>query len=166
MFQSFPVPILVWLHRFVLAGLLLAAYLWAWTPGRAVWVTQGAALVERVAPASDDNSPSVVARPEAPTIHLQTADGTAAKHTAPAGVKFLLPALFLVLIAPRRPRLGGFFAGHLALGAGAVALLASGMAGLPGGIAAAGFVEAYAVDAYSLAVPVFVLVQSQRGPHR
>lgn len=146
-----PTALTAWLHRATLTALLLAAYLWAWTPARAAWVTQGAALLEVVA--GDDASPQIVARPQAPAIRVGSTAETVAKHTAPAGIKFLLPALVLVLIAPRRPRLGRFFAGHLGLGACVVGLLAAGTAGLPESFAVARFVEAYVVDAYSLAVP-------------
>jgi len=147
-----------WLHRTGLAGLLLAAYLWAWTPARTAWTNAGAALLTRVTPAQT----TVSARPAAHTIRLSAPDGPGARYTAPAGVKFLLPALFLLFIAPARPRLWTFFGGHLALGILALALLSAGLAGLPGGFVLAGFVQSYGVDAYSLAVPVFVFARRTR----
>jgi hypothetical protein len=147
-----------WLHRIGLAGLLLAAYLWAWTPARTVWTEIGAALLERAAPPET----TVAARPAAHTIRLSGADGPGARYTAPAGVKFLLPALFLLFFAPARPRLWGFFSGHLALGILALGLTAAGLADLPGGFGLAGFVQTYGVDAYSLAVPVFVFARRRR----
>jgi hypothetical protein len=81
-------------------------------------------------------------------------------YTAPAGVKFLLPAGFLILVAPKRPRLRSFFAGHLLLGALGLGLLAGGVAGLPGGLGLSRFVQTYGVDTYSLAVPVLIFTRS------
>jgi hypothetical protein len=151
-----------WLHRAGLAGLLLAAYLWAWTPARTAWTDGSAALLTRAAPTEVD----VTARPAAHTIRLSGADASEARYTAPAGIKFLLPGLFLLLIGPARPRLWAFFAGHLGLGALALGLTAAGLAGLPGGLGLAGFVQTYGVDAYSLAVPVFVFARRKRGWNR
>ena len=149
----------VWLHRAILAGLVLLAYLWAWTPARSVWITQGAQFLGT---ATSNNVSTIIARPEAPTIRVELADGQTAKHTAPAGIKFLLPALFLVLISPRRPHLGTFFAGHLALGVLALILFTTCTADAYGSLAAAGLVESYVVDAYSLPLPVLVFFCNDR----
>jgi len=150
---------MAWLHRAVIAGLLLAAYLWAWTPARTVWTVQSAALLEQVAGETD----AVSARPRSHVLRFSTPERQTFDYTAPAGVKFLLPATALVLIAPRRPRLGLFFAGHLGLGALALGLYASGAAGWHGGFWIGQFTQAYGVDAYSLAVPVLVWVRSRSG---
>jgi hypothetical protein len=147
-----------WLHRAALAGLLLAAYLWGWTPARTAWVEHGAApLLTMVSPPDA----AVTARPAAHIVRVTPADGDAMTYTAPAGVKFLLPGLFLILIAPARPRLGAFFGGHLGLGALALGLAAAGLAGLPGGLGLAGFVQTYGVDAYSLAVPTIIFARQR-----
>jgi len=157
-----------WLHRAGLAGLLLAAYLGAWTPARTAWTDGSAALLTRAALLSRaaPTEVDVTARPAAHTIRLSGLDGGAARYTAPAGIKFLLPGLFLLFIAPARPRLWAFFAGHLGLGALALGLTAAGLAGLPGGLGVAGFVQTYGVDAYSLAVPVFVFARRKRVGQR
>ena len=149
-----------WLHRAALAGLLLAAYLWAWTPARTAWVEHGAAplLTLAAGPGAE-----VTARPAAHTIRVRISDDNSFRYRAPAGVKFLLPGLFLILIAPARPRLGAFFGGHLALGALALGLAAAGLAGLPAGLGLAGFVQTYGVDAYSLAVPTIVFAHRRSG---
>jgi len=44
------------------------------------------------------------------------------------------------------------------------ALLAGGTAGLPRGLGLSRFVQTYGVDAYSLAVPVFVWVRHRSAP--
>jgi hypothetical protein len=145
-----------WLHRAGLGGLLLATYLWAWTPARTAWTAHAAApVLTRVA----DAEAAVTARPAAHTVRVQLSDDDRFRYRAPAGVKFLLPGLFLVVIAPARPRLWAFFGGHLALGALVLGLAATGLAGLPGGVALARFVQTYGVDAYSLAVPTLVYVR-------
>jgi hypothetical protein len=141
-----------WLHRTVLAGLLLTAYLYAWTPLRTQWTKGITVVLEQVAP----EALTVSSRPQAHHIRVEKSQTLQLRYTAPAGVKFLLPALFLILIAPARPRIGPFLAGHAGLAAIAAALGAAGLAGLPGGLGLASFVQLYGVDAYSLAVPVLV----------
>lgn len=147
-----------WLHRTVLAGLLLTAYLYAWTPLRTAWIEHGATPLLN---AATGPHVTVSARPKAHVLALRSATGSAASYTAPAGVKFLLPGLFLLVIAPSRPRLGLFFAGHLALGGLALGLLAAGGAGFPGGFPLADFVQSYGVDTFGLAVPVLVFAMQQ-----
>jgi hypothetical protein len=106
-----------------------------------------------------DAEATVTARPAAHAVRVQMSADDRFRYRAPAGVKFLLPGLFLVVIAPARPRLWAFFGGHLALGALALGLGAGGIAGLPGGVALARFVQTYGVDAYSLAVPTLVFAR-------
>jgi hypothetical protein len=98
----------------------------------------------------------VSARLENHIVVLRSANDGSFSYTAPAGVKFLLPGLFLLFIAPTRPFLGAFFAGHLALGGLTLGLATAAFAGLPGGLGLAGFVQSYGVDAFGLAVPVLV----------
>ena len=141
-----------WVHRTVLAGLLLAAYLFAWTPARTAWTRAAAGALEVVASTETHVSP----RLRAHVVRVQPKTGTVFSYTTPAGVKFLLAGLFLVLMVPSRPLLGAFFAGHLALGGLTLGLIAAAFAGLPGGFGLAGFVQSYGIDTYSLAVPVLV----------
>jgi hypothetical protein len=75
---------------------------------------------------------------------------------APAGVPFLLPALFLCILAPRRPVWLFFLLGHVGMSglvviSWAVALQDSGMA-----IHVAQALGSYGIDAYSLMVPALV----------
>lgn len=156
-----PMRMASWLHRLVLAAGLLTAYLYAWTPARTAWVTYGAAPALEQVVEHTGREGTITARPASHRLHVDPSEGGTLGYTAPAGVKFLLPALFLVLIAPTRPRLWSFFAGHLGLGLLTVGFLAGGLAGLPGGLRMADFVQTYGVDAYSLAVPVLVFVRTR-----
>jgi hypothetical protein len=148
-----------WAHRTVLAGLLLTAYLVAWTPARTTWTRTAASVLNAPAPAET----TVSSHPGGHVVRVQSEAGSAFSYTVPAGVKFLLPGLFLVLIAPTRPLLGAFFAGHLVLGGLTLVLAAAAFAGLPGGFDLADFVQTYGVDAYSLAVPVLTFARHRRG---
>ena len=148
-----------WLYRTVLVCLLLAAYLWAWPPARTLWTAQSAALLEHLVDARAADG-AVAGSPDGHVLRV-TVNDTTGKYTAPAGVKFLLPAGFLVLVAPRRPRVGTFFAGHLLLGGLALGLLAGCTAGLPGGFGLSRFLQTYVVDAYSLAVPVLAFARTR-----
>ena len=147
-----------WLHRTILAGLLLTAYLYAWTPLRTQWTKMATVILQEAAPASQ----TVTARPDAHTMQVSASDGgDTISYRAPAGVKFLLPGCFLLLLAPARPRLGSFWAGHAGLGLLTVATATAGLAGLPGGLGLASFIQQYGVDAYSLAVPAFVFARTR-----
>lgn len=144
-------------HRVVLASLLLVAYLYAWTPARTAWVAYGAGpLLEQVAKEARERT-RVTVRPDAQTLRVERANGQAGGHAAPAGVKFLLPALILVGARPQRPGLWHFLGGHVLLGALVVSLLAGGAVGGAGAMGVADFVESYVVDAYSLGMAVFIL---------
>jgi hypothetical protein len=75
---------------------------------------------------------------------------------APAGVPFLLPALFLCILAPRRPVWLFFLCGHVGMSglvviSWAVALPGSGVA-----IHVAQALGSYGIDAYSLMIPALV----------
>jgi hypothetical protein len=146
-----------WLHRSLLAGLLLATYLFAWTPARTAWTHGTAALFEHVLPAAH----AVSARASAHTVRIQHSNDTGITYRAPAGIKFLLPGLFLVLIAPVRPRLFLFLGGHLGLGLLTMILILAAARGCPGGLAVARFLQSYGLDTYSLAVPVLLMVRSR-----
>jgi hypothetical protein len=146
-----------WAHRTVLAGLLLAAYLFAWTPARTAWTRTAATVLNMAAPAATD----VSARPTTHVVQIQLQTGTVFSYTAPAGVKFLLAGFALVFIAPTRPPLGTFFGGYLVLGGLTCGLAVAECIGLPGGLGLARFMQTYGVDAYSLSVPVLVVAHRQ-----
>ena len=60
-----------------------------------------------------------------------------------------------------RPLLGTFFAGHLVLGGLTLGFAAAALAGLPGGLGLARFVQSYGVDAFSLSVPVLLFARTK-----
>lgn len=148
-----------WVHRLVIGGLLLIAYLWAWTPARTAWVEYGAApLLETVMERADTEG-TIAARPADYLVRLEPSRRPDRTYRAPAGVKFLLPAFFLILVVPRRLYVGLFFAGHLLLGLTSLAFFTGGAAGVPVSLWAADYVQTYVVDAYSLTVPLLALVR-------
>lgn len=154
-----PRTVSAWIHRMVLVGLLVVAYELAWSPTRSVWISHGAApLLERVLDVTDQQRAMTV-RSTARTLYIETTGEMIFRYTAPAGIKFLLPGLFLLIIAPRHPRIGVFFAGHLVLGLLTLLLLSGETAGMTGNAQIADFIQSYGVDAYSLTVPIFVLAQ-------
>jgi len=158
-----------------MAGLLLLVYLLLWSPVRRGIVVHGvypvlnAAATEGEATVTLNTAAGVVridvARKKTSSMHSgrdlpEFWRGTLA---APAGVKFLLPALFLVVLAPGRPYWLYFGAGHLVLGGLAlgsgVVLLHAPTYGEP----LLRFVQSYATDAYSLGVPALVLIAHRSG---
>jgi hypothetical protein len=77
---------------------------------------------------------------------------------APAGVRFLLPALILVLAAPRRPYWLAFWAGHLLVSAFITLSWWFALQGVGAGVYVAGFTDTYLLDAYSLSFLTLILV--------
>jgi hypothetical protein len=148
-----------------MAGLLVVVYLTVWSEARRAIMVHAAAPILHAA-AADHPHASVSANAGSGAVAVtvragEDASGETRRATlvAPAGVQFLLPALFLVLIAPGRLDWLYFGAGHLGLSALAVAAGAV-MIGAPGyGAPVVAFVQSYLVDAYSLAVPALVYVR-------
>ena len=144
----------------MMMALLVISYFMLWQPVRNAW---GPTLVypalSDIANARPNMHVSVRGRtvevvrasPDAPPLSL-------AVHPPP-GVQFLLPALFIVAIAPTRLHWGWFFAGHVLL-AVAVMILASGfiLGASPFAYLGRG-IRAYLVDAYSLGYPIFTYIR-------
>lgn len=149
-----------WLHRVVLGGLLLIAYLYAWTPARTAYTQYG--IAPALAWVAGPNQ-TVSARPAAHTIRVDSASGAGLTVRAPAGVKFLLAAGALIMLVPSRPPLGLFFGGHLLLGLLTGGLAGAALSGMPGGLVLADFVQSYLVDTFSLGVPVLAFVQARES---
>lgn len=154
-----PRTLSAWVHRLVLVGLLFAAYELAWRPARSAWISHGAApLLERVLDFTNQHRAMTV-RSEPRALYIETTGEMIFRYTAPGGIKFLLPGLFLLIVAPRYPRIWEFLGGHLALGLLTLLLLSGETAAMTGSAQIADFVQSYGVDAYSLTVPIFVLAQ-------
>jgi hypothetical protein len=76
---------------------------------------------------------------------------------APAGVRFLLPALILILAAPRRPYWLAFWAGHLLVSAFITLNWWFALQGVGAGVYLADFANGYLVMVYSLVAPLPVI---------
>ena len=151
--------------RILSCALLFGLYLYVWSPyGRpAVLQRVEAPLLERVA------SPSwtITVAPDAHRLSLSppssapspvpSASPRSIRRTAPAGVRFLLPALGLVLLAPGRLYWLALWGGHVALGLLGLGFLVLGVAGLPVGFVLHDFTTAYLIDAFSLAAIVLAM---------
>lgn len=148
--------LLPWVHRGLLAGLLLIVYVFAWSPARTQIMAHvaGPVLHHAGSPKSDA---SVQVNRGAGTVRIQLpGDRGGGTLAAPAGVQFLLPALVLVFLAPHRPYWLPFWAGHVALSGLMLLGWVVALLGIGGGVYVAQFTKAYLLDAYSLGVPTFV----------
>jgi hypothetical protein len=76
---------------------------------------------------------------------------------APAGVRFLLPALILILAAPRRPYWLAFWAGHLLVSAFITLSWWFALQDVGAGVYLADFANTYLVMVYSLVAPLSVI---------
>jgi hypothetical protein len=161
--RSAPQPSLAstWIVRLVAATLLVVAYFTAWQSVRTGWSASVAyPVLSGVAKTSEEHHVSasgrnvVVIRTVEFVETTQPAETTRSSVASPPGVKFLLPAIFLLLVAPFRPLWLYFGVGHLALstmavGSGVVLILSP-----PVGDPLLTFVQSYLVDVYSLTVPI------------
>jgi hypothetical protein len=78
---------------------------------------------------------------------------------APAGVPFLLPALFLCILAPRRPVWLFFLLGHVGMSGLVVISWTVALQGSGVSIHVAQALGSYGIDAYSLMIPALVWAQ-------
>jgi hypothetical protein len=147
-----------WALRLVVMTLLVVSYFTLWQPARNGW---GPRLVyptlSEIAKNRADVSVSVTGR----VVRISPVQtGTKSRSytlAPPAGVRFLLPALFILAIAPRR--WGWFFAGHILLSV----VITCAFAGFAEGSPALGYlgrgIQAYVVDAYSLGYPILMYIK-------
>ena len=117
--------------RALLVVALVGTYAYAWRPyGRTAAVHSGAVPILRATAGGSPNGCTVQARPGGRRLVLRTSTGDRSfGWTAPAGVRFLLPALGVALLAPRRLYWLLLWGGHVALGALGLGLLCLGIAG-------------------------------------
>ncbi len=146
----------------VFGALLLVGYVGAIRPARA-WLAADVALpLFATVDTPRARSFDVGRPPTQPTAVLAVLEGEgpdadgAALWTAPAGVLFVLPAMFLALAFPARPYWLSLLAYHLAVGAGALAVVGLGLGWVEGAFALSTFSRTYLTEAVSLAVPLLL----------
>lgn len=86
--------------------------------------------------------------------------------TAPPGLLFLLPGLFLIGLRPRRLDWLLLLASHIGLGVLQVALVTAGVAGSSAGFDAYRFSQTYLTEAVGLGVPVLLYALARREDRR
>ena len=149
-----------WMQGGVLAVCLFVPYLTVWQPVRTVMLTGVAnPVLQQVALGNPDASVHLDRSAQVVRIKYGPERGDRTSVPAPAGVPFLLPALFLCILAPRRPAWLFFLFGHVGMSGlvvigWAVALQGSGVA-----IHVAQALGSYGIDAYSLMIPALVWAQ-------
>ena len=148
-----------WTLRLALMTLLVISYFMLWQPVRNAW---GPILVypalSEVAKDRAGVNVAVSGRVVNIARVLDEKQRQSYSLPPPAGVKFLLPALFIVAIAPGRWEWGRFFAGHILLSV----VIAIAFAGFTAVSPTFGYIgrgiQTYVVDAYSLGYPIFTYV--------
>lgn len=152
----------VCLQRGGLAILLLVAYVFAWRPAQCK-IMKSAVHPALAAVVPEEADASVAFRPASATVRIHTPDNpvqSSGTMAAPAGVKFLLPGLIIVLLAPCRPYWMYFWIGHLLIGGVILLGWTLTIQGLDAAVFLPIFVRSYVVDAYSLVFPVLIWVRS------
>jgi hypothetical protein len=153
-----------WGEAGVLVGLVLLFYFLAWRPVRGVIAHKVAAPVLQEAARIEGGVGRAEARGRRVTIVVPHGEESErGVYPAPAGVVFLLPALFIAGIAPRWPYWLFFGLGHILLSGITLIFWCLALAGWPAGAEVAAFTNRYVSAAYSIGVPVLVLERSGRG---
>ncbi|PEN08682.1 hypothetical protein CRI93_02685 [Longimonas halophila] len=143
--------------RLLLMGLLFIGYWTAWRPMR------GVVLNEAAVPVLQWSAPSEAAvQARGGPVRITLSSGTQTSLPAPAGIPFLLPALFLVAAFPKHGYWLFFWAGHCLLFACMVAAWSAALMAWPGAFGVADFLQTYGVDLYSLGVPVALWVRHRQ----
>jgi hypothetical protein len=163
---------------------MVVAYVTLWQPVRVHWGPEVALPLLHVVTTDGDTSSASV-RGRSVIVQFSAATGAANTDDAdtddadtggastgasgispknlklppPAGIQFLLPALFIAGLLPHRPTWVLFFLGHVALSGIVVLACAGGLAGLPLTPWIAGFTQEYLIDIYSLTVPVLLFAR-------
>ncbi len=176
-----PTPRRRWLWGSGLALLLLVVYLVALRPAR-LWVAEHVAypLLTQVATPRADTFTLVrlARRPDAvfavPRASLPPgADVDAVvratvppQWTAPVGVIFLLPAMFLAVAFPTRPYWLYLLAYHVVLGVVAFGVFAVGLGWWPPAFSVYTFARTYLAETVSFAVPLLLALAAWGGSAR
>ena len=148
-----------WGTATVLAALLVAAYVAVLRPARVILTCHlsypsleaiETERAQRFRIKLRDGNLSIGLRSSTPSV-------AAGSFRAPAGILFLLPALFLVAFFPYRPYwlyIGGF---HLVLGALQLGAVVMGLGWTDWGFTLNRFLNGYLIQGGSLAVPILAL---------
>lgn len=143
-----------WIHGFLLAGLLVVAYVTLLRPARG-WIAE-AAMVPTVAyVASTDCSASAVAL--GVSVRCTAPSNLTRSMRAPGGILFIIPATLLALLFPARPYwlwLGGYVA---ALGGLAFLAFCIGAAWTPVGFTITEFLQGHIRMATCLGSPMIAV---------
>lgn len=153
-----------WISRLFVVGLLLVVYVFLWTPVRRGFTQHVAQpFVEMGCPTSPSGCTAVSGGGKTLVVRLppKNTPPSSLSLPAPAGISFLLPALFLIALAPQRLYWLWFWLGHVVIGAIGMSLGALTVGGVAIASRVLHFTLAYLVDAYSLFVPALVLVRTR-----
>jgi hypothetical protein len=143
------------LIRVGLAALLVGVYVGAWRPMRVVLTERVASPVLRAVDTS--RAERFAIEGGGVTIQMRGEDGAESEFRATGGfVLWLLPALLLLMYAPRRPYWLYLWLLHVGLGLLSLGALAAGLAWSDAGFAANDFLRSYAFPAVSFAVPLLM----------
>lgn len=154
-----------WLLRAGAALLVLAIYLWAWRPARTALTRHAASplLVAAAPPGATADAVQLVGRRVRVTPRAApAASGAPLTFVAPAGVRFLLPGLFLAAAFPRRFLWGTLWGMHVAAGAAALLVLA-GVVRWGVGAGLYDFWTATGRDLFSLLAPLWIGLRARQG---
>jgi hypothetical protein len=149
------------LIRVGLAALLVGVYVGAWRPMRAALAGQVAAPTLRAVDTSRAERFTVAGGEMMTQVRAPAREGRHAEQVgafrAPAGaVLWLMPAVLLLFLFPRRPYWLYLWLLHLGMGGLSLGLLAGGLAWTDVGFAANSFWWAYGVPAVSFAAPLLM----------
>jgi hypothetical protein len=152
------------LKRGVFVALLLLAYVYAWRPARA-WVTSHIihpTLASLETPRAAQYQ--VTASYLSVDVRASSGGGRSVALRPTAGLLFVLPAVFLLLLFPNEPYWIYLFGYHLVLGTCMVGAVTIGVGWADWGFAVYQFLIGYILKATSLAAPLlpFLLPAHQR----
>jgi hypothetical protein len=153
-----------WVHRSVIIGLLAIGYLTVWSPARDALM--GAVVHPVLTCLIPPDSEATVGLHEASgTVRIDLGDESpSGRIPPPAGIRFLLPAAFLILVASSRPYWLLFWSGHVLLTTCVLLWWVFAIRYGPIGAHIASFMSAYIVDAYSLVIPILAVSSSGKVP--
>lgn len=146
------------LQRLGLVLVFCVVFFLLWQPMRQLAAGYVAAPILEMLASTGDTVSEVMVRPKPPAVFLGFPEGREpVTVSVPAGLYFFLPAVFLLLVAPRKPY--WFVQLLFVLGLGVLEFLcaAIGVLGVQFGFVAHEFVARQLVRALSIAIPLILL---------